>query len=145
MHLALLDQALLVRVQVFDGVFHRDNVLVHIQVDIADHRGERGGFTRSGRTGHQNKSRRAPTKCREHFLGQVEFLERLDVLRNGSECGGHRAALHVNVDTETPQPRDSQGKVQIVALLENSLLNVAQHGINQPLRKGGRKVRPSTS
>ena len=48
-HLAVVDQRLLALVDELDGVFHRDDVVLPVQVGVVDHRGERGRFAGAGR------------------------------------------------------------------------------------------------
>lgn len=43
-------------VVIFDRVFDRDDVMIEFAVDVVDHRGERGGFARSCRTGHKEQT-----------------------------------------------------------------------------------------
>ena len=53
---ALVDEAFLVAVQEFDGVFDGDDVIGPRGVDAVDHGRERRGFARPGGPGHQNQA-----------------------------------------------------------------------------------------
>ena len=56
--LALVDDALLVRVQELDRVLDRHDVLVARLVDLVDHRRQRGGLARAGRAGDEHEAAR---------------------------------------------------------------------------------------
>ena len=56
--LALVDDALLVRVQELDRVLDREDVLLARLVDLVDHRRERRGLARAGRAGDEHEAAR---------------------------------------------------------------------------------------
>ncbi len=56
--LALVDDALLVRVQVLDRVLDGDDVLVTLAVDLVEHRRQRRRLARAGRAGDQDQPAR---------------------------------------------------------------------------------------
>ena len=53
---ALVDEAALVAVQEFDGVFDGDEVIGAVGVDAVDHGGERGGLTGTGGAGDEDQA-----------------------------------------------------------------------------------------
>ena len=55
-HLALGDDAILVPVQIFDGVFDGDDMGVAGAVELIDHAGEGGGFTAASRAGDEHQA-----------------------------------------------------------------------------------------
>ena len=54
-HLAMLHQAVLAAMHKFNRVFHRDDVIVAMQVRVIHHRRQGGRFTRAGGPRHQNE------------------------------------------------------------------------------------------
>ena len=54
-HLALVDQALLVRVHELDRILDRDDVILARPVDVVDHRAQRRRLARAGRTGDEHQ------------------------------------------------------------------------------------------
>ena len=66
MHLALVHQAILVRVDEFDRVLDGDDVLVAVAVDLVDHGRQRGGFAGSGRAGDQDQAARLVAHPGDH-------------------------------------------------------------------------------
>ncbi len=54
-HFALVDEAALVAMQKFDGVFDGDQVIGAVGVDAVDHGGEGGGLTGTGGAGDQHQ------------------------------------------------------------------------------------------
>ena len=58
MQLALIDQAALVRMQVFDRIFDRDDVFMALSVDLVDHRRDRRRLTGTGRAGDEHQASR---------------------------------------------------------------------------------------
>jgi hypothetical protein len=65
--LALVDEALLVRVHKLDGVFDGDDVVRAVFVDEIDDRRQRGGFPAARRTGDEHQA----------LLQEAQFLDRI--------------------------------------------------------------------
>src|SRR5439155_27964 len=81
--LALVDDAIMVAVDELDRVLHRDDVPLHLAVDLVDHRGERGALPRAGGPRHEHQ---AAGPLREQ----------------GPEvAGGHRPGRHAAVSFAT--------------------------------------------
>ena len=56
---ALVDEAVLVRVDVLDGIFNRQDVTVPLGVDLVEHRRQRRRLAAAGRTGDEHEAARA--------------------------------------------------------------------------------------
>ena len=130
--LALVDHALLVRVQVLDRVLDRDDVLVALAVDLVDHRRERRRLARAGRPGHQHQAARLVAELRDHRR-QAQVLEAADLVGDRAVGGGHRAALHEDVGAEAGQALDAEAEVELQVLLEAVLLRVGEHAVGELL------------
>jgi hypothetical protein len=121
-HLALVDQALLVLVHEFNRVFDRDDVIGPVPVDVVDHRAERGRLSRTGRPGHQHESFGQLAQI-ENVLGQLELLGGQDLRRDDAKDRADALAIHEHVGAEPRQPGDLVGKVGIVTRLELRLVD----------------------
>ena len=104
-HLALVDQARLVRVHELDRVFDRDDVLVPVPVDVVHQRAQRRRLARAGRPGdqHQPLGQRAEL---QDVRRQVELLGRQDGRRDDAEHGAHALAVGKDVGAEPGEPLD---------------------------------------
>ena len=80
-HLALVDEAALVLVDVLDRILDREDVLVPLAVDLVDHRRERRRLAAAGRTGDEHEAARPLGERREHRR-QPELVEAPDLLGN---------------------------------------------------------------
>ena len=58
----LIDEAAVVRVHKFDGIFDGDNVIGATFIDVVDHGGQGGGFTTTRWSGHEHESLMELTK-----------------------------------------------------------------------------------
>ncbi len=56
--LTLVDQRDFWRVDKFDGVFQREDVLAPMLIELIDHRRQGGGFTAAGGPRHQHQAAR---------------------------------------------------------------------------------------
>ena len=74
-HLALVDDRFFVLVVVLDRVFDGDDVPVEVDVDVVDHRRERGGLARAGGAGDQKQ----PTRAADEVLHDRWQADDLDV------------------------------------------------------------------
>ncbi len=135
-HLPLVDDALFGDINVLDGIFDSDDVLPAGGVDHLKERGERGAFSVSGGTGHQEE----PSAVRGNFFErrrQSEFVEGAYAHRNESERQPHSARFEVGVAAEAgifPRRR-SEGKAEIVfvALSEFIHLFGGEQVLQRPL------------
>ena len=110
--LALVDEALLVRVQELDRVLDRHDVLLARAVDLVDHRRQRGRLARPGRTGHEHEATRAAREL-VHGRGQPQLIDRGQAVRNQAEGRTDRAALVIGVDAEARVTGDRVGEVEL--------------------------------
>ena len=140
-HLALVDQAVLVLVHELDRVLDGEDVIVALAVDLVDHRRQRRRLARSGRAGHQHQAARPLGQLRQHRR-QAQILEASDLLGNQPVDGADGAALVEHVAAEARQPLDAEREVELERLLEALLLRVGQHAVGQLLGVGGRQVGP---
>ena len=129
---ALVHQALLVIVEELDGVLDGDHVLFMLVVDFVEHGRERGGLARAGRPGHEHEAARLVAQ-RAHDVGKAESVKALDLPRNGTKHGGHRAALVKDVAAETGQALQTEGEVEFEVFLEPVLLHVGKNAVGQRL------------
>jgi hypothetical protein len=132
-HLALVDEAVLVRVEVLDRVLDRHDVLVTIGVDLVDDAGEGGALPRAGGAGDQHQATRLLGEL-GHHRRQAQLLEGEDLEGDGPEGPGHRAPLHVEVGPEARERLHPEGEVELVILLELGLLRIGQDRVADLLR-----------
>lgn len=77
---ALVDDALLGRVDVFNWVLDGDDMLCTVFVDVLHHCGKRGGFALTDRPDNEKEALAQLGKTKE-LLGYAEYLQRLNVRR----------------------------------------------------------------
>jgi len=75
MELALGDLATRRHEDILDRIFQRDDVVVAVQVEFLDHRGQRGRFAAADRTGKKHQAVVILGQDLER-LGQAEFFHR---------------------------------------------------------------------
>src|SRR5205807_548401 len=81
---ALIDEAALVAMKKFDGVFDGDEVIGAIGVDAVDHRSERGGLARTGGSGDEHETALLFANL-VNDVRKIEFLDGADFGRNDAE------------------------------------------------------------
>ncbi len=138
-HLALVDEAALVRVQVLDRVLDGEDVLRPLHVDLVDEGGQRGGLAAARGPRHQHQPPRPLGQRRNHGR-QPEFPQPTDLLRDQTEDGPHGAPLAEDVAAEPREAPDPEREVELELLLEPLLLRVAQHAVDEALGVGRRQV-----
>jgi len=138
-HLALVDQAALVRVDVLDRILDGEDVIVALQVDLVDHRGERRRLAAAGRTGDEHEAARPLGEVGQHGR-QAELLEAADLFGNQPIDGADRPALVEHVAAKAREPLDAEGEVELQRLLEALLLRVGEHAVGEGLGVGRRHV-----
>ena len=114
--LALIDDALVRRVDVLDRILQRDDVLVPRVIDLIENRRQRRRLTGAGFTGDQHN---ALLQRREaaHHLRQAECVERRDAVTEDSQCCRGVALLPEQIDTHT-LPRDRRRAVELADRLD---------------------------
>src|SRR2546426_6647613 len=111
-----------------DRVLHRDDVALHLLVDLVDHRRERGALPRAGRPGHEHEPARPVGELR-HDRRQSELLERPDVEGDLPDDQRYAAALLEAVAAEPRQVLDPEGEIKLVLRLEALLLVLGEHRV----------------
>jgi len=139
-HLALVDQAALVRVQVLDGILDGDDVLVPLRVDPVDDAGQSGGLPGSGRAGHQDQAA-WPLGELARDPGKPQLFEGLDLVGDGSESTRHRATLIEDVGAEPREAPNAKGEIELTVFLEAMLLGVGENRVAELLGLWGRQRR----
>ena len=79
-HLALVDEASLVLVDVLDRILDGEDVLAPLGVDLVDHRRERRRLAAAGRAGDEHQPARPLGEVADDGR-QAELVERLDLSR----------------------------------------------------------------
>ena len=105
-------------VNVLDRILDSDYVTVSLTVDIIDHCGQRGGFSRTGRPRYQNHSSRSQRKFSQK-RGKSQILQSGNLVKK--KAHGYRviSALTVNVDSVPLPRRGNKGKVRVQPLLND--------------------------
>ncbi len=128
------------RVQELDRVLDRHDVLVAGAVDLVDHRRQRGGLPRAGRTGHEHESPR-PAGELVHGGRQAELVDRGQSERDQAEGGADRAPLVVGVDAEARVAGDRVGEVELPVGLKALALIAGENRVDDLARVGRRQLR----
>ena len=134
-HLALVDQAALVLVDVLDRILDREDVFAALGVDLVDHRGERRRLAAAGRAGHEHQAARPVGERRENRR-QPELAEPLDRFGDDPIHGRNRPALVEDVAAEAREAADAEREVELQRLLEPLLLRIGEHAVGEPFRLG---------
>ena len=136
--LPLADGALLVLVEVLDGVLDGDDVLPAVGVDVVEHGGQRGRLAAPGRPGDEDEAALVEGDLFQD-LGQEELADRLDLERDDAEGDGQRAALVEDASPEAAEALQAVGQVEVQVLLEALLLVIRHHLARQFLGVLGRE------
>src|ERR1043165_5936174 len=131
--LALVDQAALVAVHELDRVLDGDDVVLHVGVDVVDHRRQRGGLARTGGAGDQHQALGQFAQLGADLLGHTELVEIEDLVRDRTHHPADRAALEEDVDAEAPDAGEAEAHVQLQVLLEAGDLLAVEHRVHQLL------------
>ena len=91
-NLAMLHQAILAAMHKFDRIFHRDDMVVPLQVRVIHHRSERGGLAGTGRAGDEDETF---LQEREFFQDwrKAQILDRQHLRRDQTEDGRNAVFL----------------------------------------------------
>ncbi len=130
---ALIDEALAILVNVFDGVFDGDDVFFVVSIDVVDHRRERRRFARPRRPSDEHEPARELGKLAQNRR-QRQLLERSNAIGNVSERAGDRSTLNKNVTTESPDVVDAKREVEFVFGVESLPLFVVEQAQAQGAR-----------
>ncbi|QYU70180.1 TonB-dependent receptor [Leptolyngbya sp. 15MV] len=129
-HLALVDDRLLVLVVILDRVFHRHDVAVVVLVDVVDHRRQRGGLARSGRPGDQEHPSWSADELAAD-LWQADGLERQQLA--GDEPEHHREvpSLSEDGDAEAGHVAVGEPEVRAADLLKLELVALGRDRLHE--------------
>ena len=115
MHLALVDQALLIFVHELDWILDRDDVILPGPVDVIDHRAQRGRLARAGGPGDQHQPLVQFAQLQD--VGrQTELLGGQDLRRDDTKHRTRPAAICEHVRSEAGQLRNLVGEVGVVPI-----------------------------
>ena len=98
-HLALMDEALFIFEVEFDGILDGDDMLFKIGIDIVDHRGECGGFSRSSRSSYEDESLVTMEEI-DDAIRDIELLTGRDSGRNISDSNTESVYICKDIDTK---------------------------------------------
>ena len=121
-----------VAVEVLDGVLDGENVAGAALVDMVDHAGQSGGLARARLPGHEDEPA-VPGGQVQDNLRQAQVLNRRDLRWDGPQGRGDRAALHVDVDAEAPEPLDAVREIELMGALEPLHVAVGEDVVDEPL------------
>src|SRR5262245_4970545 len=97
--------------QEFDGILNRNDVLSAVRVDVIDDGSQAGRLSAAGGPSDQHESASLLTDLLKN-LGQLQFINRIDVRRNDAKHHGDAATLLEEVATEPAQSRHTVGHVE---------------------------------
>ena len=132
--LTLIDQAFVFGVNELDGIFEREDVLAIETVDVVEHRGNRGGLSR---TGHARQQHHSLIEMAEGFddRRQIETFEIGNPIAHAPRNQSDLAKLLQHIDAKPPGLAvDVTGmrKVGAPFLLEDFQVSLVHHGIQEP-------------
>ena len=124
-NLTLAYDALLVRMQVLNRVFDRNNVAAPGGVDLVNQARQRGTFTAAGRSGYQDHAaaefRKAQDDIRNIALPGIRNTK-----GHNAACHRQRAALAVGVAAEPTQVTHGKGEIIVPHILQRSFFTMRQ-------------------
>ena len=126
----LVDHRLLVGVVVFDGIFDGDDVLVEVLIDVVDHRRQRGGLSRAGRSGDQEHAARAATQAGDDGR-QADLLERQQLRRDQPQRDGDVAFLLKDGRSKAAGLAELKAEVRAALFLQLLLAAVGSDGSHE--------------
>ena len=130
--LAVIDQRLLRAMHKLDRVLDGDDVIFAVQVRVIDHRGERGAFARTRRTGHEYE---AFFQHRETLQDRrkTEFVGRQNLARNEPEDRGDAALLVEKIRAIAGAAGIFVAEIDVAGFLEDFDLLLGGDLVNQRL------------
>jgi hypothetical protein len=131
---ALVHDALLVVMDVFDRVFDRDDVALALVVDEIDHRGQGRRLAAARRAADEHEALLLAAEVL-HRGGQPERLEGADLERDLADRRRNAATLQIDVGAESGQSLDPEREVQLLRGFEPDALLIGEHAVDE--RSGG--------
>ena len=113
--LPLADGALLVLVEVLDGVLDGDDVLPPEGVDVVDHGREAGRLAASRRPRHEDEASLVEGDLLQD-LREEQLADGLDLEGDDAQGDGQRTPLVVDAAAEAPEPGQAVGQVDVEVL-----------------------------
>src|SRR5260370_8484486 len=117
MDFTLIHKAFLVIVKKLNGVLDGDHVLFALVIDFVEHGSQRGRFTGTRWSGHEDEAAGLVAQSL-YDQRQSQSVKALDFPRNRAENGADGSPLIENVATEPPQAFQTEREVQLQVLFE---------------------------
>lgn len=133
---ALVDDAVAVPVEVFDGIFEADDVGIAMFVDVIDHRGEGGGFATACGSGDEEEAVGLEGEVADD-VGEAESGEGGDGGGDAAGSHGEGVALVIDVEPEAGQPLEPPGEVDATAFPKLFGLGFVEDGEGEAFGIGG--------
>jgi len=114
----MVHQAALAHVQKFDGVFHRDDMILALPIRLIDDRRQGGGFPAAGGSGHQHQTAWQQGQPAHHGR-QSQLFRREDFAGNLSKNSSNAVLLPKEIGSIPGEAGDLVSKVQVARFLES--------------------------
>ena len=139
--LALVDEAVFVLVDEFDGILDGHDVVVLGCVDVVDHGGEGRGFSGAGGAGDEDEPLGLFAKLDARPAREAEVVEAADGVRDEAENAAGGSSLEEEVCPEAAHVFHAEGEIELQILFEAGDLALAQDAVQEFLRFfGGERV-----
>ena len=122
-HLALVDETTFRVVNEFNRILHRQDVALHVVVEVIHHGGQGGGFAGSGGPGNQDQPVMLEGQIGKNG-GRVQFLECQDFARDRAQNRPGPALLVESIHPKARQALNFKSKIDLQMLLEVFALRV---------------------
>src|SRR5687767_7843183 len=132
-YLTLVDDAVLVVMKKLDRVLDRQDVVMAVDIDLIDHRGQRRRLSGSRGPGHEYQASRLFTHVR-HNGRQPKCVERFDLIRDRTKYRSNRTLLIEQIGTKARHTLKAERKIEFQILFESMFLSVGEHRIRESLR-----------
>ena len=116
-------------VEIFQGIFQGDDMLLTVFIDIVNNTGKSGRLAASGSSCHQDHPFIQIPQMNDPFRDS-QFLWRRKRKGNDPDHGSGRTALHISIYPETADPRKRKGKIIISLVCERRDISAGSHGVN---------------
>ena len=124
--LPLVDQAILVRVDILEGVLERDDVVIPRLVQVVHHGRERRRLPGVRRAGHQDQAVLPGQQLLEGF-GEPQSVERRNLVGNDPEGTGQPDVFFIDVDPEPRHLGQFVHEIDFSGIFQFPDLGVRQH------------------
>ncbi len=134
-YLSLVQDASLVRMDVFNRVLNGYDVGVSLLIDLIDHGCQGGGFAAAGGSGDQEEPLGSPDQFLDH-LGEAQLLKPFDLIGYGADGSSDHPPLEKDISPESGQSLYPEGEIEFVFLLKAVFLGIGEHAVGEPLGVG---------